>query len=304
MSISFQLGAKHRIELDQGPISYRETGAGEPVVFVHGLFTNADVWRKVVPRLAARFRCISPDWPHGSHTEPLHPGADLSTPGLARLVADFLGALDLEQVTLIGNDTGGAVCQIMMADHRQRVGRVVLASCDAFEVYPPRLFGFLKVLPRVPGLPGLLGQTQRVRALRRTPLTYGRLVHRMPESAVTDSYTRPSLRREIRRDTSKVLTGLSNTQTLAAAQRFADFDRPVLIAWAADDVLFPAELAERLERALPDPHRVDIPNSRTLVGEDNPEAFADAVATFIMATPRLQWESTLDGTGIQTGDRG
>jgi len=151
MSISKRLGKKHRVALRQGPITYRERGTGESIVFVHGVFTNGDLWRKAVPVLATRYRCLAPDWPLGSHLESMRPDADLSTPGLARLVADFLTALDLDNVTLVGNDTGGAICQLVIANHPERVGRLVLTSCDAFEVYPPAPFGFLRLIPTVPG---------------------------------------------------------------------------------------------------------------------------------------------------------
>jgi len=288
MSISPELGTERGVELPHGTIRYREVGEGEPIVFVHGVFANGDLWRKVVPLLAARYRCITPDWPLGSHTEPMRPDADLSTPGLGALVASFLAALDLHDVTLVGNDTGGAVCQMVMADHRDRLGRVVLASCDAFEVFPPSPFGFLKVIPRVPGATFVLAQTQRLRALRRLPLAYGRLMHHPPEPAVSDSYSRPALRRDIRRDTNKVLRGISNVHTLAAPARFADFDKPVLLAWAAEDLLFPLRLADQLATVLPHAHRETITGSRTFIAEDQPEQLAQAVSTFMAATPVLR----------------
>src|SRR5829696_5790763 len=160
MSISGNLGDQRTVDLPQGRVSYRERGTGEPIVFVHGVFTNGDLWRKVVPVLATRYRCLTPDWPLGSHLESMRPDADLSTPGLARLVADFLAALDLDNVTLLGNDTGGAICQLVIANHPERVGRLVLTSCDAFEVYPPAPFGFLRLIPTVPGAMFALAQSQ------------------------------------------------------------------------------------------------------------------------------------------------
>jgi pimeloyl-ACP methyl ester carboxylesterase len=252
MSISENLGRQQMVELAPGPVTFRERGTGEPIVFVHGVFTNADVWRNVVPALATRYRCLTPDWPLGSHGTPMHRDADLSTRGLARLVVEFLTALDLdERVTMVGNDTGGAICQLVIAEHPERIGRLVLTSCDAFELYPPSPFGFLRPIPTVPGAMLLLAQTQRIRALRRLPLAYGRLMRQQPPAAVSDSYTRPGLRREIRRDTKKVLRGMSRTHTLGAAVGFTHFVNPALIAWAEDDLLFPASLADRLAARLP-----------------------------------------------------
>src|SRR5262245_64109147 len=99
-----------QVRLPQGTIRYRELGSGEPIVLVHGLLTDGELWREVAPRLAADFRVLTPDWPLGSHQTPLEPGADLSPPGLARIIADFLRELDLDGVTLVGNDTVGGLC--------------------------------------------------------------------------------------------------------------------------------------------------------------------------------------------------
>src|SRR5919108_6126297 len=104
MSVSDQLGTVHEVDLPQGTIRYRERGTGEPLVFVHGLLVNGDLWRKVVPELAKDYRCITPDWPLGSHELPMNADADLSAPALAGLIARFLEALKLEKVTLVAND--------------------------------------------------------------------------------------------------------------------------------------------------------------------------------------------------------
>ena len=152
MSLSSKLGEEKSVRLPQGTIRYRERGRGTPIVFVHGVLANGDLWRDVVPRLAETHRCITPDWPLGSHEVPMEATADLSTPGLARLVADFLAALDLRDVTLVANDTGGAVCQLVVTSHPERIARLVLTSCDAFEVFPPRPFDILlkcKIIHRI-----------------------------------------------------------------------------------------------------------------------------------------------------------
>ncbi len=120
------LGPVREVALPEGRIRYHERGEGPPIVFVHGIIANADVWRHVVPALADRYRCITPDWPLGGHTLPMHEGTDFSLFGLADLVARTLGALDLDAVTLIGNDTGGAICQAVAARHPDRLAALVL----------------------------------------------------------------------------------------------------------------------------------------------------------------------------------
>src|SRR6266851_8128382 len=95
----------NELRLPQGTIRYRDTGAGDPIVLVHGLLTDGELWRDVAPRLAADFRVIAPDWPLGSQQVPLEPDADLSPLGVAAIIAEFISALELENVTLDGNDT-------------------------------------------------------------------------------------------------------------------------------------------------------------------------------------------------------
>src|SRR3954463_10341635 len=88
-------------ELDAGTIHYRESGSGPTIVFAHGLLVNGTLWRKVTPLLEDRFRCVVPDLPLGSHSKPMSADADLTPPGVARILADFMAALDLEKVTLV-----------------------------------------------------------------------------------------------------------------------------------------------------------------------------------------------------------
>ena len=281
MSISTELGQRHRVELSAGPLHYRAIGEGPPIVFVHGVFVNGDLWRGVVARLASRYRCITPDWPLGSHPEPMNGDADLSTPGLAQLVAEFVAALGLDEVTLVGNDTGGAVCQLVMADHRERIARVVLTSCDAFEVYPPPPFAFLKVIPSLPGAAFLLAQSLRLRAIQRLPIAYGWVMNQLPPKEIVESYTKPLLEPAIRRDAKKLLRGISKAHTMTAPSRFADFEAPVLLAWAENDKLFPRSLAERLARVLSRTRFEIVRDARTFVAEDQPAELAALIDDFV-----------------------
>jgi pimeloyl-ACP methyl ester carboxylesterase len=285
MSISEQLGERRTVDLPQGRINYRERGSGEPIVFVHGVLVNGDLWRDVVPELAGHFRCITPDWPLGAHPEPMNRDADLSTPGLGRLVADFLAALSLDDVTLVGNDTGGAICQMVATRHPDRVGRLVLASCDAYEVYPPQPFGFLRWIGRVPAATAIAAHSVRLRPLRRLPLAFGLVTSGPLPREISDSYVTPGYRASIRRDTRKVLNGVSNRDTLEAARHFGEFTKPVLVAWADGDRLFPAELADRLADAFPNARRETIEGSRTFIGEDQPQQLARVIEKFVTETP-------------------
>src|SRR4051812_27216588 len=168
------LGPPRMLELPAGRLQYFDVGSGEPIFFVHGGFVNANLWRKLVPTLSREFRCIVPDLPLGSHTIPMKPDADLGERGIVDLVADAIEALELDNVTLVGMDTGGAICQYVVTRRPERVGRLVLTSCDYRDNFPPRLFFHLQLMPAMPDwLILLLFSPFRLRAVRRLPSGFG-----------------------------------------------------------------------------------------------------------------------------------
>lgn len=265
-----------------GPIHYREVGRGAPLVFIHGLLVNGMLWRKVVPVLADRYRCIVPDLPLGSHRTPMAPEADMSPPGLANTMADFLDALDVRDATLVANDTGGALTQILLTTRPQRVGRVVLTPCDMFENFLPPLFRPLQWIGSNPTALGLILQAMRARAVRNSPLAYGLLVKRPIDGDVSARYLHSALTSpRIRRDTAKILAGIHPRYTLEAARRLADFKKPVLLAWATEDRLFPADHARRMAAILPDARLEAIDDSYSFVPEDQPERLSELIADFV-----------------------
>jgi pimeloyl-ACP methyl ester carboxylesterase len=268
-------------KISQGTIRYREAGEGSPIVFLHGLLVDGRLWRKVTPLLQDRFHCIVPDLPLGSHTVPMDPIADLSPPGLARIVAGFLEALELDGVTLVGNDTGGAIAQITAANHPERIGRLVLTNCDAYENFLPPAFRPLQWAARVPGMLTGLMQGMRLAPMRRLPTAYGRLIKRDFAGAPTREWVEPFLSDQgIRRDTVKVLKGIDPRHTFDAAEKLSRQERPTLLAWAREDRFFKAEFAERLAETIPGTRLEWIEDSYTFVPEDQPERLAELVGAF------------------------
>ena len=220
MSISPQLGREHRVEITAGTISYRDCGEGSPIVFVHGVAVNGDLWRQVVPRLAAGHRCITPDLPWGSHSIPLEPDADLSLPGMARITADFLEALDLDNVTIVANDTGGAVAQALVGYHPDRIARLVLTSCDAFEKFPPTPQKYLLVMARSRMLTWIVAYSAQFKPIQRLPTAYGFVTSRPMPADIMCSYTDPvRLNSHIRRDFRRMLRAVDTKYTFEAAAR-------------------------------------------------------------------------------------
>ncbi|MFF0035862.1 alpha/beta fold hydrolase [Streptomyces mirabilis] len=272
------------IELSAGTVAYRDTGGDGPVlVLLHGLMMDASLWDQTITELAADHRCVAPTLPLGAHRHGMRADADLSLPGVARLVAEFLDRLDLRDVVLVGNDTGGALVQFMMVDGAARAAGVVLVSCDAFDNFPPGLTGRTLVLSGrlPPRLFGMFMQQMRLRPLRRMPVAFGWLTLR--GDAATARWIRPVLERpEIRRDAVRTLraaaadTGL----LLAAAERLPRFDRPALVVWARGDRVMPPEHGRRLAALLPRGRLVEIDDSYTLVPLDRPTELARAIREF------------------------
>jgi pimeloyl-ACP methyl ester carboxylesterase len=219
----------------------------------------------------------------------MRPGADLTTAGVGRLVADFLQALDLREVILVGNDIGGAIAQVVAARHPQRLAGLVLATCDAFDNHPPKLFRPLIAAARAGALTPLLGML-KFRPVRSLPSTYGWLSHRQPPHALIDGWVANYLAdRGVRRDTRRLLAALGEDAFMGqVAAELAGFPKPVLLAWAADDKFFPLEHARRLAGILPDARLELIQGSRTWVMRDQPEHTAQLIGRFARHTATTQ----------------
>jgi pimeloyl-ACP methyl ester carboxylesterase len=252
-------------------------------VLLGGLMMDASLWAEVIAELSPDHRCIAPTLPMGAHRRAMSPGADLSPRGLARLVAELLERLRLDDVTLVGNDTGGALVQLLAGDGARRIGRIVLVSCDAFDNFPPGLTGKTLVLAGrlSPTLFGLFMQQMRLRPLRRLPLAFGWLT--MRGDAATARWIKPVLtQREIRRDTVRVLRGIAADRRLllTTAELLPGFHRPALVVWASQDRVMPPEHGRRLAELLPQGRLVEIPDSYTLIPLDQPAGLARAIQQF------------------------
>lgn len=269
------------VELPSGRIYYDDTGGDGPIlVFGHGLLMDGRQWRKVLP-LLPEYRCITPTLPLGAHTTPMNHDADLSEMGVAAILADFLDALALDDVTLVLNDWGGG--QFVITEGRDtRIGRMVLASCTAFDNYPPKPARPAAMLCRLPGGGWILSKMLGTQFFRHSTRAYGALSKSPIPDALFDEWFRPAVEnRAVRRDLVKFATGApSRRRLIELSDRMNSFHRPVLVVWAREDRMMPLSHADRLVELYPDARKVIIDDSWTLIPEDQPQAMAEVLRDF------------------------
>lgn len=269
-----------------GIIRYTDQGTGQAVVFLHGALSNGNTWRKVVPTISKDFRCIVPDLPLGGHSIPLNPTTDLTPTGIATLINQFLNVLGLNDIILVGNDTGGAYAQMFTMSYPEKVSKLVLCNTDAFEVFPPKQFSLLKTGANIPGFTFLMAQLFRFKPLLKTSLVLGLLSHTLSKEDLHELYIRNFIHyKGVRADFTKVVKGWSIHYTNQAAEKLSFFNKPVLVIWGADDTkLFPIELGKRVCGIFPDARFEIVENALTYVQEDQPEEFAHKLVHFIENT--------------------
>jgi pimeloyl-ACP methyl ester carboxylesterase len=270
---------RKEIDLPAGRVRYREAGTGKPIVFVHGYLVDGRLWDGVVDRLAGEFRCIAADWPMGSQQIAMKPDADLSPPGVAAIVDSLLEKLGLEDVTIVGNDSGGAISQVLVTRHPQRIGRLVLTNCDTHENFPPGMFKAMPPLAKLPGAMAVMAAPFRIGAVgRRAFKPFART--RIPDELVA-SWLSPSVQdRGVMHDLKKVTIGLDKRYTLEAAERLRGSQLPILLTWAPGDKYFPISYAERLAEEAGNARIVLIEDAKTFVPIDQPQRLAEEIAQF------------------------
>ena len=271
------------IEVDGATIEYSDVGSGPPVVFVHGVYVTGKLWDDVVERLSGEYRCITPTWPFGAQRKPVG-DADLGVVASGRRFLKLLEALDLSDVTLIANDTGGGIVLAALADPTldwSRVSRLVFTNCDSYEHFPPSGFAPLVRLCRLNATVGAL-------ALRL--LASGPGQSRFA-SIVTHHGIDPARRRAIfggfaasarvRREAVRLTADLHARYTMAATAAIETWPKPVLVAWGDGDQLFPMAHARRLADAFPNAELQTIEDSSTYVMLDQPDQTATAIKKFV-----------------------
>jgi len=284
MNDTFKRPAVARVDVSAGTIEYEDTGGpGRIIVLVHGLLMDGAQWRHVVTHLRRDFRCVLPVLPMGAHRLAMRADADLSLRGLGRILTEFLERADLTDVTLCFNDWCGA--QVMIADRGvERVGRLVLVSCETSDNYPPGLPGQLAgIAAKVPGALAVMRRTLMWRWFRELSITFGHMTKRGIPDDIMRAWLEPLAQSAIRRDYRKYAgdTRRGKQDLLAATRSLRTFERPVLVVWAREDRVMPLEHGKRLAAEFPQARFVEIEDSYTLVPLDQPAALAAHIATFV-----------------------
>jgi pimeloyl-ACP methyl ester carboxylesterase len=273
-------------DLPQGRLAYRAAGPAAsprpPVVFAHGLLVDARFWEPVAKRLAAEgIRSYAPTLPLGAHPWPMNADADLSPRGIADLIRDFLAALDLNDAILVGNDTGGAICQVLLGGDKSRIGAAVLTDCDAFGTFPPRGLAPLFYALRHPGVVACMAPGLRSKKVRHGPLAYGPLTSGSLDPQLTRDWVRPLASKAIRRDLAKFAKEVNSQVLVHAASGFSQFTGPVRILWGEDDQYFHTDLGLRLSEAFPRASLMTVPEGRTFLPLDHPGEVAGQIMAAI-----------------------
>ncbi len=270
------------VALQSATIDYREVGPSHsphpPVLFVHGILVDHQLWSGVATRLADEgYRCIVPTWPLGAHRVPVHDRGALSPAGVAASIQEFLVALDLDDVILVGNDTGGGLCQLLVDAHPERIGRLVLTNCDAFEKFPPFPFNVAFTLMRGPRSIRALTAAMGSAPLRHSALGYGLLAHRLDPDVTASWLTPARTDPRIAGDLAALLRTIERTDLTDVAPRLSRFTKPVTLAWGTADRCFTPALGRRLAAAFPNSSLVEVAGARTFVPLDNPQAVSAAI---------------------------
>lgn len=283
-------GEIRRLRTRLGSLAWRSSGEGPALVFLAGALANGDLWRDVVDTLDD-YRCITIDLPLGAHPWPLSRGADRSATSLARLLLDCLELLDVDDATVVANDTAGGLLLLSLASGHPalaRVGRLVLTNCDNYDQFPPdalkKATAFARAFPRLSR--GLLRLQLRSTAGRRKIVASVAASDLDPERA--ESFFTP-LRRDSRvaDDLVAALAGARPQLLVDAAVAIPRFERPVLLIWGDSCDFFPMAHAQRLASEFPAARLVSIPGAKTWVPIDDPAGVANAIAGFVPA-PRAR----------------
>jgi len=263
--------SRRSVQTASGRISYTEQGEGPVALFVHGVLLNGHLWRNQLAHLSDIRRCIAVDLLAHGDTE-IAPDQDVSVTANANMLKEFLDALKIEQVDLVGNDSGGGIAQIFAASYPERVRSLTLTDCDAHDNWPPEAFKPFLAMAAAGGLRGTLDAMLADKSVYRSPQALGP-AYEHPERLTDDNiekYLRPLVRSEQRtRDLQRFLAAFDNKHTLAVETRLKTLKAPTLIVWGTDDMYFDVKWSRWLADTIPGTRRrVEFKGARIFFPEE------------------------------------
>lgn len=269
-------------------VAYYEEGEGPPLLLIHGCPFSSFIWRKVIGELSTHCRCLAPDLLGLGDTETA-PDADWSLPAQAAMVVGLLDGLDIERAHMVGHDHGGAVAQLLAAEHPERIDRLVISNAEAYDNWPSAAERPFLTLVRLPLLGDAALWLWSRRWAVRLSLIEGKAVHnpKVLTTELLNGYIRANMSDRHRRAKSKrFLAGQSdpanNRVTLDLLDGLRRFDHPTLLVWAAEDPHFGPKWGERLLHDIPGAVRLELlPETGHLLMEERPERFAALVDQFL-----------------------
>lgn len=278
---------QHKVETPSGTISYVEHGRGPVALFVHGVLLNSYLWRHQFTQLSDVRRCIAVDLLAHGDTE-ISADQDVSVTASAHMLAQFLDALKIDRIDLIGNDSGGGICQIFAALYPERIRSLTLTNCDTHDNWPPEPFKPFVAMVAAGGLPDTLNAMLSDKSVYRSPQALGPAYER-PEAVTDDTietYLRPFLRSPKRaRDIERFVNAFDCRHTVQIEDQLKRVQAPTLIAWATDDIYFDVKWSRWLENTIPGTKkRIEFESARIFFPEERASEFNQALKTHWMAS--------------------
>ena len=271
MDRSKPIAERKQVETPSGRISYIEQGRGAVALFVHGVLLNGHLWRHQLAGLSDVRRCIAVDLLAHGETE-IAPDQNVSVTANAEMLNQFLDALKIDRIDLVGNDSGGGICQIFAALHPERIRSLTLTDCDTHDNWPPEAFKPFLAMASNGGLRRTLEAMLSDKSVYRAPDALGPAYEdpgRLSDEDI-EAYLRPFLKSEQRtRDLQRFLEAFDNKHTLAVDDRLKTLEAPTLIVWGTDDVYFDVKWSHWLAQSIPGTRRrVEFRDARIFFPEE------------------------------------
>ena len=289
--------ARKSVETASGRISYVEQGSGPVALFVHGVLLNGYLWRHQLEELGSLRRCIAPDLLAHGHTETAQ-DQDVSVTANAHMLAQFLDALGIEQIDLVGNDSGGGICQIFAALYPHRLRSLTLTNCDAHDNWPPQAFQPFVDMVAAGGLADTLQAMLDDKAVFRSEQALGPAYEDAQQVSddTIETYLRPFLSSTRRtHDLERFVNAFDSRHTLAIEDGLRKMRAPTLIVWGTDDVYFPLEWSHWLAQTIPGTkRRLELEGARIFFPEERWSEFNPQLRAHWLehATPARQPQTT------------